>query len=65
MSEADKMFEELGYKKFENEERISYLSPLQCIDIVKDIRAIDNNGVLFMEHLKAINKKCKELGWIE
>jgi len=58
---ADEMFEELGYKKYENGERIEYSSTLQKIDLVKDIKAIDTNVVLTIQELQAINKKCEEL----
>lgn len=73
MSEADEMFEKLGYKKS--------LTQLQDLKYKKD----DDNifyfmddkpefyksgeydsmcGNITMEELQAINKKCKELGWI-
>lgn len=73
MSEADKMFEKLWYKKIiENEEKIIYRHIKEPAEIIFDF--IDkwvcvygeNNEALYfdMQELKAINKKCEELGWI-
>ena len=78
MTNADKMFEELGYKKTEdNEDFIAY----QNKDIAKLIEiycnrktisvyeVIDNEtlltGEITMQELKAINEKVKELGWYD
>lgn len=103
MSEADKMFEELGYKKFDNH------PPEEKIEsnkwVTQDCRVIEytqsatikgifytlfirfhivgerveigaserrdgyremsryRNPILNSQELKAINKKCEELGW--
>lgn len=73
MSKADKMFEELGYDiKKENEEEIRYQdSGNEDIYIVfyKKYKVITGmptyDYFLDMPILKAINKKCKELGWLE
>lgn len=76
MTNADNMFEELGYKKAEdNEDYIAY----QDKDIAKLIEiycnrktisvyeVIDNEtlltGEITMQELLAINEKVKELGW--
>ena len=73
MSEADKMFEELGYEKEEyNPDVIYYTSNiLNTIYFAfnkntKKVCFIENNeaGDISMQELKAIYLKCKELGWI-
>ena len=73
MSEADKMFEELGYKKT--------ITQLKDLKYYKDddnvfIFALKNKGFyksgeydgmcdnISMQELQAINKKCEELGWL-
>lgn len=76
MSEADKMFEELGYEKkklnfvfsrfweeLTNEDlqkNFSFNTEYKIIDITDE-----NKFGITMQELKAINKKCQELGWIE
>lgn len=79
MSEADKLFEELGYKKIEESKRYLRYSNSgrygEHIDFelkLKEIRAtrVTTQGnthfrYINMQELKAINLKCKELGWIE
>ena len=73
MSEADKLFEELGYEKEEyNPDVIYYTSNI--LDTIyfafnkntKKVCFIENNeaGDISMQELKAIYLKCKELGWI-
>ena len=79
---ADKMFEELGYKKItehkfkepeygETTELILYRDDVQGLDIEfwndKSLSKMCNYDVSYitMQELKAINLKCKELGWIE
>ena len=73
MSEADKMFEELGYEKEEyNPDVIYYTSNI--LDTIyfafnkntKKVCFIENNeaGDISMQELKSIYLKCKELGWI-
>ena len=77
MSEADKMFEELGYKKYENYEKTREIFICKGIDkIVFDkeykyfTTSIINDGYyelikhVKIKELKAINKKVQELGWI-
>ena len=105
MSEADKLFEELGYKKFDNhpegeKEKPNKWTTQDCRVIeytqqatikgifytlfirfhiegkVVEIGASERregyrelgryrNPILNIQELKAINKKCIELGWIE
>lgn len=75
MSEADKMFDELGYiKKFENERKAEYRYIKKIMGDLFDFSIIFSKVskiVVFqgqegfsMEELKAINKKCEELGWL-
>ena len=70
MSEADKMFIELEYEKSETGERIFYAKSDKEIKFNKWLRnvcCVDSNNkwrYITMEELKAINEKCKELGWI-
>lgn len=85
MSEADKLFEELGYKKIEDKYNIDFNKRYNFINgdkIQEQIRfckldkyihienfnfniGICSGKFLDMQELKAINLKCKELGWIE
>ena len=78
MSEADKMFEELGYKKYTSEDCIMYMKDLFMITFIIENKTFiteykqgDYNFPQIrpfeveMQELKAINLKCKELGWIE
>ena len=74
MSEADKMFEELGYE-VSNSEFVEELNTttnlvidngyVQIIFYNNKTIYIDADDVLNMQELQAINLKCKELGWIE
>lgn len=70
MSEADEMFEKLDYKKIEKSNKIIYrekmglLIPNAEIVFYKNDKWIGVNFNLDMQELKAINKKCEELGWI-
>ena len=70
MSEADEMFEKLDYKKIEKSNKIIYrekmglLIPIAEIVFYKNNKWIRVNFNLDMQELKAINKKCEELGWI-
>lgn len=78
MSKADKMFEELGYKKYTSDDCIMYMKDLFMITfIIPNKRFIteykqgDYNFPkirpfeISMQELQAINEKCKELKWIE
>ena len=72
MSEADKMFEELGYKIVKNNDSIIKYEDAgnEDLNIVfnKDYKVVYGcptyDYFCDMEILKAINKKCDELGWI-
>lgn len=65
MSEADEMFEKLGYKKnFEDKYRVNYENTgyetiINFDNDIKEIR-IWNNGIN-MQELEAITLKCVEL----
>ena len=68
MSEADKLFEELGYKlKFED--KISFIfenrEKGRYITFMKDNKTLMLPCELTMQELQAINKKCEELGWLD
>lgn len=77
MSEADKLFNELGYEKeiikseISDEVTIMYIkrfvyeynSKIIAFKLKKKIVEIKYS--LDMQELQAINLKCKELGWIE
>ena len=66
---ADEMFEELGYEIDDTKESIRYFKNSTYIWFWKDdkefegIYGFDSKG-FNMQELQAINKKCKELGWI-
>lgn len=80
MSEADKMFEKLGYEKENNIDYFLYRKKYidnNFIEIVFDLENYLLNirtedvinyqtitSILNIKELQAINKKCKELGWI-
>lgn len=74
MSEADKMFEEIGYyKDFDDiihEYRKEENGDLFEIDFWLDVKEVSKNyyreaGNITMQELQAIIAKCKELRWIE
>lgn len=75
MSEADKMLEELGYHKFFGWKKyLEYKNTVDGADLsitfwyADKTVSKDSNmrcGYITMQELKAINKKCLELGWIE
>lgn len=65
MSEADELFDELGYeKKHDNKRRIVYKKPLAEIEFNLKQKYIFVDFGLDMQELQAINKKVEELGWI-
>lgn len=77
MSEADKMFEELNYKKDIGEDfsvvrykhkKEDYYIRFYLRDRTFDANRISKNKIFLLEIdyklLQAINKKCEELGWI-
>ena len=83
MSESDKLFEELGYKKIDTN-KIKYIRFIrqvnkttnESINFHKIFKKVEVYFYDFEDHqeltkpisteeLKAINLKCKELGWIK
>ena len=71
MSEADKMFEELGYKRklHKSYDAIGYHSTNGTITFWVEDKEISKNmyseaGNITMEELKAIKKKVEEMGWM-
>ena len=70
---AREMFEEQRYKRNEENEKITYLQKFGSgyfkitFDLSKKEIAIDTNmeNVIEDDLLQAINKQCKELGWLE
>ena len=84
MSEADKMFEMLGYKKHvgydgnairytkrrsNHEKWILFNTPAKLVSFLNsyDDVMMSNHVDVFisLDELKAINKKCEELGWLD
>lgn len=65
LSEADELFDELGYVKVhDNKRRIVYKNYLGKIEFkIKDKWVDVGNMNIDMQELQAINKKCEELGW--
>ena len=71
-SPADKMFEELEYKKYEETDSKTILYIKGKRDVVIGFRKLSklidivNNTIvgISMKELKAINKKVQELGWM-
>jgi len=74
MKDADVMFYELGYTQhidgIGNIDFYKYETVL-CTDdtcnIIRfyiDSKEVGANKILSMKELQAINKKCKELGWV-
>lgn len=71
MSEADKMFEELGYKKETHISRLVY-KKFNIEEQYEEDITFSHDGetvekyrrAITMLELKAIIKKCEELGWI-
>lgn len=69
MSEADKMFEELGYHKLQTIglQECAYSNGKGKEIIISQNKKVGLYGIyqwLTLEELQAINEKCKELGWI-
>ena len=68
---ADEMFEEFGYTKIVTDLEIKYRDDIGEIRFWKPAKTVmkqDEDGrylAIKMKELKAINKKCQELGWIE
>ena len=72
---AKEMFEELGYQRNAENEKIIYLIETKgsfyyqeiIFNLVKKVIVIDGNFLevaIESNLLKAINKQCEELGWI-
>lgn len=69
--DADFMFERLGYEKKDERNFITYINRSIHTNIIfckekKSFYCEDNFGeseIINMAELKAINKKCQELGW--
>ncbi len=69
MSKADKMFEELNFKKFEGLRTIDFYNNDGLIQFDKKFKIIHINknevtDFITLQELQAINEKVKELGWI-
>lgn len=73
MTEADNIFEKLGYTKHEDERSVYYKYKkfgnmidfnLRSKEIHFHSDGIDTIGSITLQELKAINKKCEELGWL-
>jgi hypothetical protein len=69
MTKADEMFKELGYTKIKHDDEIKYTYNFFQNDLYFNLEYKEiitgNNVVIPMGLLKAINEKCKELGWID
>ena len=65
MSKADRLFEELGYKKIVDDKYRTVYN-YYGIEIVfkNQLKEVIIDGVTVREHL-AIHEKMKELGWIK
>ena len=67
---ADEMFEELGYKKSETKDFISYRGKIDSrygilFDKTDKSIIFDNFNTIEIGQLQAINKKVEELGWLD
>jgi len=62
MTEADKMLEEVGIKRYHSTST-RYEHDMGFIRFRTDEKKMYIQGLITMEQLKAINKKCEELGW--
>lgn len=72
---AEQMFEELGYQRNAENEKIIYLIETKgsfyyqeiVFNLLQKVIVIDGNFLevaIERDLLKAINKQCEELGWI-
>lgn len=69
MSKADILFEELGFKYEKRRYADVYRKDIKFIVRQISFNKMNNNvgtdvEYLTMQELKAINQKCKELGWL-
>lgn len=75
MSKADKLFEELGYEKSIWKNCVGYVKreEAECILFLEKMgepkgicinKADTEYPAMSISELKAINKKCEELGWL-
>ena len=70
MSKADKMFENLGYEKLQDNKNITeYIdkdinNKVVFYKNLKEVAKLYNFGIT-MQELQAINERCKELGWLD
>ncbi len=70
MKTADEMFEELGYKKQQDNKDILELIDKNIANKIVFYKNLKEVAKLYtfeisMQELQAINKKCEEWGWIE
>lgn len=64
---ADEMFRNLGYEKsLNNRAVLGYTKPYVALTFFKHKKCIDfaSKFGMTIEELKAIYKKCEELGWM-
>lgn len=65
---AQEMFEQLGWQLIQNDLKIIYYNPnnneILKFDKEYEEYYVENLGI-DMSTLKAINKQCKELGWLD
>lgn len=72
---AEQMFEELGYQRNAENEKIIYLIETKgsfyyqeiVFNLLQKVIVIDGNFLevaIERDLLKAINKQCEELGWV-
>lgn len=67
MSEAYKMFKKLGYMIDEDEQRVIFDDREINIIFDKKTKTVNTDYAITFNilELQAINKKCKELGWLD
>lgn len=61
---ADEIFKQLDFEKYEDKYNIKYFKGNREIWFYKETREVESNKLINMQQLRAINKKCQELGWI-
>lgn len=72
MSKADEMFEKLEYEKTQSIKYIGYTNKkadLILFNLVEQTLCIHKDNTEFpatsLPELRAINEKCREMGWLE